>query len=815
MKNVLQDSRFAVRTLAKSPGYAATVMLTLAIGICANATVFSWIRSVLANPLPGVPQAERVVTIETLTPSGEMIDNSYPDYKDFRDQSKLLTDAFAFKERPLSMGLGRNSRIVWSMMVSGNYFEALRLQPAAGRFFAREEQSDAPGVAPVAVLGHRFWEQQFNGNVAIVGQKIRLNKHEFTIIGVAPRGFNGTIGGLRFDVYVPLMMTQQLTSNGRWLERRGSRPLYLMARLRDGATLEQGRAEVATIARRLAQEYPDDSKDHSATLLPVAQATRGAQSVLGTPLRMLMAVAFVVLLIVCANVANLQLARATRRYRELSVRQALGASRGRIAGMLLTESLVLAAGGGALGIVLSLWTVDFLQALFPQQYLPIYLSLGPDWAVASFVAGLCVLAAVLAGLAPILQSGKGPHAAVLASGRNAGAGAGSNRTRNALVVAEISMAMVALVCAGMLYRSYQNARLANPGFEPNGVLIAGLNLSAGGYDRDQGLNFAQRLQERMRALPGVAGVALAEDVPLGFDGGSWEEIEVDGYVPGASENMKIYRNLITPGYLEVMRIPLRAGRDLTERDDRQAPLAVIVNESFVRRFFAGRDALNRKVRAWGRELTVVGVAADSKYLSLRESGRPYMYVPLAQFFRADTGLALQVRAAGGDVRALIPAVRGEVQGMDAAVLSSVVVPLVEYMSASYVTEQTGAMVLAVLGGVALALAVLGLFSVMAYTVVQRTAEIGIRLALGAPPVEIRRMMLRQGVSIAGIGVALGVVGAIAAGQFLGGVLYGVLPVDAPSLLGAGALLLAVGSAAAYLPALRASRVDPLVALRYE
>ena len=809
MRNIVQDLRFAVRTLAKTPGYTATVILTLAIGICANATVFTWIRSVLGNPLPGVPRAERLVTIETLTPSRETIDNSFPDYRDFRDQSKLLAGMFAFKERPLSLGLGRDSTIVWSMMVTGNYFEALGLQPATGRFFSAEEQKETPGGAPVVVLGYRFWEQRFGRNAAVVGQRIRLNKQEFTVVGVAPRGFQGTIGGLRFDVYVPLMMMRALTGNDRWIENRGSRPLYLMARMRDGVTLEQGRAEIATIAQRLAREYPDSNKDHGATLLPIAEATRGAQSVLGTPLRILMGVAGVVLLIVCANVANLQLARATRRHRELSVRRALGASRARVGAMLLTESLMLAAGGGIAGVVLSLWSVEFLRVLFPEQYLPIYLSLETDWAVLLFVALLCVLTAVLAGLAPVLQTSRASQAELLASGRNAGAAAGSNRTRSALVMAEISLAMVALVCAGMLYRSYQNARQANPGFEPNGVLIAGLNLSAGGYDREQGLVFLKRVQERLSGMPGIAGTALAEDVPLGFDGGSWEDIEVDGYVPGPNENMKIYRNLVTPGYLDLMKIPLRAGRDFTERDDRQAPFVVIVNESFVNRFFAGRDPINRKVRGWGRDLTVIGVAADSKYSSLRETHKPYMYMTLPQFYRADIGLALHVRAASGDTRNLIPVVRGEIQALDGAVLSSVIVPLVEYMSAAYVTEQTGAMVLSVLGGVALVLAVLGLFSVMAYTVVQRTAEIGIRLALGAPPAQIRRMMLRQGVVIAGIGVAIGVA------QFLGGVLYGVLPVDAPSLLGASALLLVVGSAAAYFPAIRASRVDPLVALRYE
>jgi predicted permease len=813
-QNLIQDLRYGVRSLAKSPGYAATVVLTLAIGICANTTVFTWIRSVLANPLPGVPRGDRMVTLETLTPSGEMIDSSYADYRDFRDQSKLLSGVFAFKERPLSMGAGRDTEMMWSLMVSGNYFDVLSVRPAAGRFFTPEEQSEVPGAQPVVILGHHFWQRQFGGSPAAIGQKVRLNKHEFTVIGVAPLAFSGTIGGLRFDLYVPIMMTAQLTnSSDRWSEDRGWRGLYLMARLRDGVTLEQARAEIRSIAGSLARQYPEDSKDHSATLLRVPDATRGAQSVLGTPLRILMAVAGVVLLIVCANVANLQLARGTGRRKEIGVRHALGASRARVGVMLLTESLALAVAGGILGVLFSLWTVDFLRLLFPAQYLPLYLSLQTDWAVVLFGVFLCLLTGVVAGLVPMLQSGRNLHAALLSSGRSPGAVAGSNRVRSTLVVWEIALAMVALVCAGMLYRSFENAKRAHPGFEPNGVLIGGLNLSAGGYDREQGLAYMDRLRERVLALPGVEGVAYAEDVPLGFDGGSWEDIAVGGYVPGPGENMKIYRNLVTPGYLNLMRIRLLAGRDFTPHDDAQAPLVVIINESFAKRFFAGRDPLNRKVRGWGQELTVVGLAADSKYASLREGSKPYMYVPMAQFFRASTGVALQVRATG-DVRSLIPAVSGEIRAIDPVPLS-LLISLVEYVSAAYVAEKTATLLLSALGFVALVLAVLGLFSVMAYSVAQRTSEIGIRMALGAEPLTILRMVIAQGMRLALVGVTVGLGGAVAAGQMLGGVLYGVSPVDAPSLFGAGFLLTGVALLACAVPARRAANVDPMVALRYE
>lgn len=812
--NLIQDLRYALRTLRKSPGYAAAVVLTLAVGICANATVFTWIRNVLANPLPGVPRSDRVVTIETLTPSGEIIDSSYADYRDIRDQAKLLEGVFAFKEQPLSMGAGQDAEMIWSLMVTGNYFDALGLRPAAGRFFAREDQADVPGTQAVVILGNGFWQRRFAGSKGVIGQKIQLNKQVFTVIGVAPAEFGGTIGGLRFDLYVPILLTTQLTGgSAQWSEDRGWRGLYLMARLQDGVTLDQARAEVRGIAESLARQYPEDSREHGATLLPVSEATRGAQSVLGTSLRILMVVAGVVLLIACANVANLQLARAIGRRRELGMRHALGANPTRLGAMLLTESLVLGVTGGALGLALSFQATGFLRLLFPRQYLPLYLTLQTDWAVVWLVVLLALTAALFAGLAPALQCGKNLQVALRSNGRSPGGATRSHHLRNTFVVSEIALALVALVSAGMLYRSFENAKRAYPGFEPNGVLVAGLNLSAGGYDRKQGLAYMERLRERVLRLPGVEGVAYAEDVPLGFDGGSWEEVTVSGYVPGPGENMKIYRNLVTPGYLNLMRIPLLAGRDFTFQDDAQGPPVVIINESFARRFFQGHNPLYHKVRGWGRELTVIGVAADSKYASLREAPKPYMYLALGQFFRASTGVALHARTSG-DAGALASSLRAAIRELDAAPLS-LLVSLVDYMSAAYVAEKTATLVLSALGSVAMALAVLGLFSVMAYSVAQRTAEIGIRMALGAEPAGVLRLVVAQGMKLTLAGLVVGFAGAFLVGHMLRGLLYGVLPVDAPSLFLAGSLLSTVALLACVVPARRAARVDPMVALRHE
>lgn len=814
LHNFMRDVSYALRTLRKSLGYATTVVLTLTIGIGATATVFTWIHNVLTSPLPGVPRSDRVVTIETVTPSGEMIDNSYADYRDYRDNSKLLRGVLAFKEQPLSMGVGQDAEMVWSLMVTGNYFETLHLQPAAGRFFAEDDQVDVPDGRPLVVLGHEFWRRRFAGSTSIVGQAVHLNKLVFTVIGVAPERFNGTIGGLRFDVYVPITMTTRLTGgSAQWSEDRGWRGLYLMARLSDGVTLEQGRAEISSIAVSLAERYPEESRGHSATLLPLAEATRGAQAVLRTPLRILMAATVVVLLIACANVANLQLARGVGRRREIAMRYALGGSPWRIRAMLLTESLVLALVSSALALVFSAQTSGFLNLLFPVQYLPLFLALDTNWFVVLFTVLLGVLTAVLTGMAPASRLDKQLNTALLSRGRSSGADVGSRRMRNVLVVSEVALAMVGLVCAGMLYRSFVNAKRAYLGFEPKGVLIAGLNLAAGGYDREQGLSYLERLRERVLTLPTVEAVAYAEDVPLGFDGGSWGEISVEGYVPRSGENMKVYRNLVTPGYLGLMRIPLLAGRDFSPQDTAQEPLVLIINEAFAERFFHGRNPLYRKVHGWGRELTVIGVAANSKYISLREPARPYMYLALGQLFRASTGVALHVRTSA-DVQAITSPVRAEIRSLDPTPLSLLIL-LVDYMSSAYAAEKTATLVLLALGAVALTLAVLGLFSVTAYGVAQRTPEIGIRMALGAEPQEILRMILLEGLNLTLVGVTVGLVASLAIGQTLRGLLYGLLPVDYTSLFGAGVLMFVATLLSCAVPARRAARVDPMVALRNE
>ena len=811
-----QDLRYAARALAKSPGFAAVALATLAIGIGVNVTVFSWIEAILLRPLPAVPEAGRLVTLETVAPSGELIDTSYPDSRDYRDQVRSLSGVLVFKDRPLNLRTGDRSERIWGELVSGNFFDVLAISPERGRFFSEDESREAAGAAPVAVLSHRLWARRFHSDPAIVGRKIEVNRLPLTVIGIAPPGFDGTIVGLAYDVYVPIFMQGPLTGGGAWLENRRSRPLHTLARLAPGVSLAAVQAEVTAVADRIAVAEPASNGSIGARLLPIASAPYRGQSVLSAVLRILMAVAAVVLLIVCANLANLLLALGSGRRREIGIRLALGATRSRLFRQFLTESGLLAFAGAAAGALLAVWMSDLLRLFLPPTDLPLSLGAGLDLRVLAFGAVLALTAGVAFGLPPALALLRPRDGAALReSGRGMAGGRESHRLRGALVVAEVALALVALAGAGLFVKSFRNALAVRPGFEAHGVLLAGVNLSSAGYDAARGRLFYRRLQERVSGLPGVSSVALSEDVPLGFEGGSWEDLSIDGYTPRSDENMKIYRNLVTPGYFALLKIPLRRGRDFTQRDGMEsAPLVAIVNETFARRFFQGRDPMGRKFRGWGnQEITVVGVAGDNKYRSLAESPQPYFYVPLERLYNASTGVSVHVRVAGDPAR-FLPDLRKAIQSLDPNV-PVVGMPMTEYVSASAFDQKLAASLLTALGGLAVVLAAMGLYSVIAYSVSRRTREIGIRMALGARPSDILRRVVAQGLSLVAVGLAAGLAASLALGRFVASSLLGVPARDPSVLIGVSALLAAIALAASAFPARRAARVDPAIALRHE
>lgn len=808
----------ALRSLLRTPGFTAVAVLTLALGIGAMTTAFSWIERVLLNPLPGVADQSRVVALETLSVSGEALDTSFPDFLDYRAHVKNLSDVLVYKERPLNLGTSIDTERVWAEIVSGNFFEALRVRPRLGRFFAAIDQPDEAAAAPVAVIGEVLWRRRFQADPAIIGRTIKLNQHDYTVIGVAPASFLGSLNGLAFDVWVPIGTNAQLLGSLQWLNSRSWRALHALGRLAPGATLESARVELAGLATQLARAHPETNRGYGIATLPLAQSKDGAQSELANPLLLLLGVTALLLLIVCANLSNLLLVRASTRQREMCIRQALGAGSRRIAGQLLAESLLLSAPGMLIGLLFTLWMSDLLQTFIPDVTLPISLTapMGPRVLLAA--AALSVATTLLAGLAPILWVAR-PNLIdpLRATGRVAASTPRAEFFRRVLVVAQVALALVTLACAAVATKSFFAAKRAHPGFEARGVLLAAVKFDTSGYTRDQALALLDRLQPRLATLPGVEAAALAENVPLGLSRGSWEEIAAPGYVPAPAEDVRVYRNLVSPGYFSLMRIPLVQGREFTDTDRAGAPLVAIVSETFARRYLGGPEAAGRTFSIWHgrRTFNVVGVARDIKVNSLRESAQPYYYVPIRQSLQTDTGLAIHLRVAGEDPLALLPALRAAVRDLDPKLPIFEATTLGDFISAARFAQKTAASLLGVLAAIALALTSLGIYGVLAFTVVQRTPEIGVRLALGAQPGDISRLILGRGAVLIAAGLAFGLFGAAAAIRAIASLLYGVNPFE-PALLALTLVPIAGAAfAACWLPARRAMKVDPMIALRAE
>ena len=832
MRTLIQDLRFGFRMALRSPGFTLIAVLTLAAGIAANSTVFSWIDGVLLHPVPGVTDPARLVAFETVAPNGDALLTSYPDYRDYRDHLKLISGLTGATMLPFSIGQDVHAEHVWGELVTGNYFAVLGVKPILGRVFTPDEYGDAQGAHPVLVISERLWKRRFNADPGAIGQLLRVNRQQLTIVGVVPATFLGSIPGLTFDMWAPVTMGAQLKvlQEGS-LEDRGTRQMFGFARLRPGVTLEQARAEIQSQARHMAEADPEHNLGITATVLPIWKAHSGAQTSLLRPLILLMAVCGVVLLIVCANVANLLLARATVREKEFTARLALGAGRARLARQVLTESLLLTGSGAALGLIVTPWMSHALKYLMPpgpMQQL-VAMDTRPNLSVLGFAAGICIFAALAAGLVPALQVGRLNLSARLnAGGRSGTAGRGRNRLRSVLVGSEVALALVTLVGAGLFARGFQTTMRIDPGFDPNHVLLSQFYLNTNGYNLAQRKEFCRRLAERMQSAPGVTDVAYSDGVPLGFEPSWWEELKIEGYAPRPNENMSVFRNVISPGYLPLMHIPIVEGRNFTEQDneDEKSPAVMIVNQAFVRRFLAGRDPIGTRIHGWGSWFRVVGVAKDSKYHYLGESTPAYFYVPFRQIFREDMNLAFYVRTKG-EPDSVLSTLRAQVRGLDPNVTVFDAAPLKEFIGASLYPQKVAASLMTVLGSIALLLAAVGLYSVMAYSVAQRTQEIGVRMALGAQPGHVLRMVIGQGLALTAGGLiasavlAIGLARAVASVSFTNSAMG-----SSAKLLGAGAnnpliylaaagFLCAIATLACWLPARRAASIDPMQALRME
>lgn len=816
MKNILQDVRYGIRMLLKCPGFTTIAVLTLMLGIGGNATVFSWIHGTLLNPIPGVRESSRLVAVETIMPTGEFHTSSYLDFRDYSAQNQVFSGMIGFELVPVNMSWNghKQDERVWGEIVTENYFEVLGVNAESGRLF---HASDNKGVSsdPYIVLSHNFWKTQFGGDPRIIGRTLELNLHTFTVIGVAPAGFQGTIVGIEPSYWVPMMM-QPVALPGENLQWRGPTFVHLMGKLKPGVSIEQARANISAIALHLAQEYPQYLHGMGMAVNPVWEAHYGAQNLLLKALLFLAIVALLVLLIACANIANLLLARATSRQREIAVRSALGASRSRLLRQFFVENLLLALAGGAGGIIVSVWSVSFLADFLPDGYLPVGLQVGVNGEVLAFTVALSILAALIFGLAPAWRSAK-PNVldSLKEGGRTSSSGAQHGRLRNALVVSEMVLALVLLVAAGLLVRSMKAIETASPGFNPNHVLLTALDLRSNGYTNGSSHAFYDELLRRLRAVPGVQSATMEQYVPLWFYGMGQTTVAKNGienYTPSPTELLRFDFNIVGPSYFSTMQIPVTSGREFTEQDRESAPPVVIVNQTLAHRYWPRQSAVGQHINVWGATRTVIGVANDIKYHTMTEQPEPFLYFPTLQEGETDTNVLIRT---AGNPAAFLPQVREAVKSLNPAVMVLQAGSVSELLYISLFSYRTAAALAATLGILGLVLAALGIYGVLAYSVTQRTHEIGIRMALGAQRADVLRLVLSQGGKLVLAGVAIGLAACFGITRLMSSLLFGVTATDPLTFLGVSILIVLVAFVASYVPARRAMRLDPTEALRYE
>jgi predicted permease len=804
-----QDLRYGVRMLLKNPGFTTIAVLTLSLGIGANTAIFTLLDKVLIRPLP-VEQPDQLVTFVEDAGGAPAI-FSYPLYVDLRERNDVLLGVIAYEQRPFSMNDGNQSERVIGQIVSGNYFAALGVRPALGRFFLPEEDH-TPGMRPVVVISHGLWRRRFGADPAVIGKTLSLNAYRYTVVGVAPSEFTGTTRGTANDVYVPIMMLVQV-GDGCSLDNRNCGWLSLIGRLKPGVSRQQAQAALATPVDDAARNFPSKNADDigDPTIVFLMDGSRGHTDRikdLSTPLKLLMGVVGFVLLIACANVANLLLSRASARRKEIAVRLAIGAGRWRIVRQLLTESAILAALGAGVGLLVASWFTGLLLR-FQQQTndVPRALDGSLDERALGFTLGLSLVTGIVFGLAPALVASKPDFVAALKE-ETPGLGRVARRLslRNLLVVAQVALSLVVLIGAGLCVKSLRALQAIDPGFEPAKVMTASFDLGKNGYNEERGRQFIGRLAERVAALPGVEAVSFARVVA--FSDVSW----VGPLIIEGSRPQPVNTNLISPNYFRMLGASLAQGREFTARDTAGAPLVAVVNEAAARRYWPGQEVVGKRIVRGRQFAEVVGVVRNTKEKGLTADPRPALYLPLLQNYFPE--LTLHVRTVTPS-QTLIAAVRREAQLLDPTLPVYNLQTLAQQKDGTLYTERLAAALLTLFGLLALSLAAVGIYGVLSYAVTERTREMGIRLALGASPGDLLRLVVGQGLTLTLTGLVIGVGASIALTRLIAKLLFGVSPTDPLTFVVIPLLLTAVALLAGWIPARRATRVDPLVALRYE
>jgi len=805
MGTLLKDIRYGARVLAKAPGFTLVAVFVTALGIGANTAIFSVVNAVLLRPLP-YAHPERLVRAYRVNEQRGITSNSlsFPNFADLREQNRAFDAVAAFADTTSALtGDGPPEQVV-GVRASGDLFEVLGARAAAGRTLARGDEQ--PGGAPVVVISHGMWQRRYGGDPQAVGRQITLAGKPRTVVGVLPADFQFLFVNEPAEFYVPF------DPQGEMEVQRGANFLEVVGRLREGLTMEQAGAEVGAVAARLAAAYPDDNANNTVRLVGAHEEMVGS---LRPTLLVLLGAVGLVLLIACANVANLLLVRASGRGRELAIRVALGAGRGRVVRQLLTESLLLSTAGGAAGLLLAMWGVALISSFVPPD-VPRFQETGLDPTVLLFTLGASVLTGVVFGLAPALQASRVDLNEALKEGARGSTEGGKGRVRAALIIAEVAVSLVLMVSAGLLIKSFLRLRATDPGLDPRGVLTASLSLPAARYPEDaQAVAFYGRTLERVAALPGVEAVGAIAPLPLS-DSSMSTSFRVEGRPdPGPGARPSSAARIVTPGYLRAMGVPLVRGRAFTEQDGEDAPKVLLVNEALARQHFPGEDPLGKRLSLGLNDISgeIVGVVGDVRHRRLSTAAGPEYYVPFRQV--PLNTLSLVVRTGSGDPAQLSASLRAAVQESDRE-LPVFRVRTMETLVAESVARQRFSMTLLVaFACLALVLAAVGVFSVMSFLVAQRRHEIGVRMALGAQGSDILRMVVGSGMGLALAGVGVGLAAALALTRLMSSLLYEVSAGD-PLVFAAIALLLsAVALAACLVPALRATKVDPMEALRYE
>ena len=809
MAGLFHDIRYALRQLGRSPNFTASAIVMLALGICATGTALSWIEGTMLNPVPGARDTSRLVTIMrgtwNVSPAPPF---SYPDYRDLRNANRTFSGILGYHHEWATLTGSESPQRIYAAQVTGNYFDVLGVRPVLGRFFRPDEEAQLGGV-PYVVLGYSLWKNRFGGDPAIVGKSIEIQHEPFTVIGVAPEGFVGCMPAIREEAWAPLAPSTTPGGNDWSVLHRENTWLNVMGRLRPGVSRQAATEDLEAIMRRLVAAYPAAHLGaNTITLDPLWRSPFGGNGYFAASLPVLLAFAALVLLLTCANVATLMLVRFVARARDLAIRQSLGAGRTALMRQMILEGLIVSLAGSALALILTVWTSRTLGRFVPANANPIAVSGSVDPTVVLVLLVVAMGAGILCGALPAWRSSHVAPAQVLRQdSASLSSGSHNRHVLSGLVVLQVGLSVALLVCAGLFLRTLHNTASANPGFDDGHVLTATVGLNTG-YSGDEIRQFRKKILARARELPGMTEVSLTDWLPLSLSRKT-ADVWPEGYVPQPHESGEVTRADVSTGYFATMRIPIVEGRAFTDADDAGAPPVMIVDQTAAEHYWPGQDPLGRRLRMWGGLRTVVGVAKNSAHLRVGETPQPMIYNSILQSNDPET--ILQVRTPG-DPEAAAPMVVEAIHQIDPQWLVYDVRPLREtaqVASTFTVMESTFASAFALL---ALVLAASGIYGVLAYRTQLRTHEIGIRMALGAGRRDVLWLILRQGLQLAALGIALGVVLTVALTRFISAQLYGVSPADPLTFALVTLLLALVAGAASSLPAFRAMRIDPIAAI---